>query len=267
MILKAIKLRIGIIGIGNMGQAIARGILKSHRVYYNDIDKEKVNLIKKNYPVLKYLELAQLIDASEVIILSIKPQDMKGVLCKIKKIIKKEKLFISIAAGVTTEFIESKLDKQRVIRVMPNMAAIVKSAITAITLGKYANRQDLKIAKQIFSKIGRVIILEEDLIDAVTAISGSGPGFLAYILECLKNAGVKIGLNEEVSQKLVFETFKGTANLFKKLNLKPEDLVSKVASKGGTTEACLKKWEELNLANIIEEGIVSAHNRAKELSK
>lgn len=266
--MKAKSLRIGIIGMGNMGLAIAKAIYRGNKIYYHEKKKERIIWLKEKFPVFKYLELNQLIDSSQVILFAVKPQDMDRLLSDINKIIKKQKLFVSIVAGITMEFIKKRLPEQKVIRAMPNMGALTGKSLTAIVADNNVSKEELKQARFIFSRIGKVLVLdEEDRIDAITAISGSGPGYLAYIYNSISSFAQELGFDEELSWELVLRTVEATVSLMRKMKLSPGELIEKVASKGGTTEACLRKWNELKLDNIIKEGIRSAFIRAKELSK
>lgn len=242
---------IGIIGAGNMGMIIASGI------------KKKVLLSDKNKHISDNVTLAR---RSDIIILAVKPQDMKGVLEEIKPYVK-GKLIISIAAGVTTLSIEKALPGARVIRVMPNMPSMVGKGISAISRGRFAKAGDLKITSVIFSKLGEIIEVKEKMMDAVTAVSGSGPAYYFLFTYLLARAGEANGLDKDLALKLARAAFIGAAEIIKSKNLPMEELVRKVASKGGTTEAALKVFKQEKLGAIIKKAVKNAADRSNHLSK
>ncbi len=242
---------IGIIGAGNMGSAIAAGI------------KGKVLLSDKNKRISDNITLAK---RSNIIILAVKPQDIRRVLEEIKTHTK-EKLIISIAAGITTLFIEKALGRVRIIRVMPNMPAMVGEGISAISRGRFADKKDFKIASRIFSNLGEVIEVKEKMMDAVTAVSGGGPAYYFLFTYLLAKAGEANGLQEGIALKLARATFIGAAEVIKSKNLSMEELVKKVASKGGTTEAALKVFKQEKLETIIKKAVKSALLRSSKLTK
>jgi pyrroline-5-carboxylate reductase len=259
---------VGIIGMGKMGEAIAKGLLKSkkYRIFFNEINQQRADEVSGKVAQVKYLPLEQLIDTSQIIILAVKPQDLPGLLEKVNEILKKEKLFVSICAGISTSYLSQRLTKARIIRIMPNMGALVGNSYSAITPGKKATPNDVKLVKEMFSTIGKVEVVSEDLMDAVTALSGSGPGYLAYFLNALIEAGKEIGLGE-ASVDMVLSCLISTAKIVEELKIMPEQLVSMVASKGGTTEACLGLWSQKDFEQLVKDGVKKALQRAKELEK
>jgi len=262
--------KVGIIGCGNMGSALARGILKKpssgFRVGVYDIEKRKVSALAKEFKGLhKFSSLQALWDASDILIVAVKPQNIEGVLEKIKGPC--AKLIISIAAGITTRFIEKRVGRAAVIRVMPNLAARVEKSISALAKGRYANLSHLKIASKIFSCVGKTLVVNERKIDAVTAVSGSGPGYLFYFLSLIEEAAQKAGLKKKEAEILVKEMFLGSARVAEEAREDSLSLYLQVASKGGTTEAAVSFWQKHKLKNLIRKGINKALKRAKELSK
>jgi len=199
----------------------------------------------------------------------VKPKDFDKVLkdeicCSVSK----DKLLISIAAGITTKYIESVVGKDiHVIRVMPNMAALVGEAISSISAGSSVSGEDMKLAKDIFSTIGDVVEVDENLVDSVTAISGSGPAYFFYLIEALIEASKELGLDEEIAKSLVLKTAIGTSKLLEVLKEEPSRLRAKVTSKGGTTEAALKVFETKNFKDIVRDAVKQAYKRSKELSR
>ena len=253
---------ISIVGAGNMGMIIASGIKKKVLVSDSDISKLR-NIKYKNVSIAhSNIDLAM---QSNIIILAVKPQDIRGVLEEIKPYAK-EKLIISIAAGVTTLFIEKVLGRVRVIRVMPNMPAMVRKGISAISRGRFAKAEDFKIAAMIFLNLGEVVEVKEKMMDAVTAVSGSGPAYYFLFTYLLAKAGEAKGLKENLALKLAKATFIGAAEVIKSKNLSMEELAKKVASKGGTTEAALKVFKQEKLGAIIKKAVKHAAHRSNNLT-
>lgn len=256
---------IGIIGAGNMGSAIALGI-KGKKLLISDVDRKKLHILqKKDKSISVARDNIDLVRRTEVIIVAVKPQDIKKVLEEIKPHLK-DKLIISIAAGVTTLFIEKTLARARVIRVMPNMPSIVGKGISALTRGRFAGSKDLKVARNIFLNLGEVLEVREALMDVVTAVSGSGPAYYFLFTYLLQKAGEANGLRRDLAARLARATFIGAAEVVKHSDLSMDDFIKKVASKGGTTEAALEIFSKKDLQGIIGKAVKAALNRSKNLT-
>ena len=252
---------IGIIGAGNMGMAIASGLRERFLVSDEDVSKLKAIKNRKVSMARSNIDLAR---QSNVIILAVKPQDIGKVLKEIKPHVK-EKLIISVAAGIKTSSIEKVLGKVTVIRVMPNMPAMVRKGISAISRGRFAGSSDFKTASRILSNVGEVIEVKENMMDAVTAVSGSGPAYYFLFTCLLQKAAQASGLKKDIAIKLARATFIGAAEVVKSKDLSMEELVKKVASKGGTTEAALKVFKEEKLETIVKKAVKHAFLRSKQL--
>jgi len=269
------KKTIGIIGFGNMGSAIARQIKSKYIVLIFDKDCKKT----KKLSGIKLAKTAEeLAEKSEVIILAVKPQDFESVLSEIKTCAK-GKLIISIAAGITTKYIEKKLGKVKVIRVMPNLGAKIGESVTCLCKGKFAKRNDIPFAKKLFSYIGSTTILSENKMDVVTAISGSGPAYVCHSIEAgleiddflarfkkaAKPISDEVGLSYKDMSFLVNSTTTSTINLIKKTKVEPSELRKQVTSRGGTTAAALKVLKRSWSA--FGDALKAAARRAKQLSR
>jgi len=261
------KSKIGICGCGNMGSAILSAVSSRYSVFLFDTDKKKTRIAAKRYKARIASGAKDLIERSTIVILAVKPQRFGMVLNEIKSSLSRGKLVISVAAGISTRYIEKKIGKVAVVRVMPNMPAIAGCGISAICAGRYASRRDIGAAKAIFKNVGEVVEVKESLMDAVTAISGSGPAYFFYMVEVLTDAAVELGLKRAVAEKLAVETALGSAVVLKKTGEKPETLRGKVTSKGGTTEAAFKEFSQGNLSGILKKGIMAAQKRARVLGK
>jgi pyrroline-5-carboxylate reductase len=263
---------IGIIGCGNMGMALIGGIQgdsalqKKYRLMASDVDPFKRKKVASKYPISVTDDNHSLAEKSDILLLAVKPQEICQVLTEMADKIGKSKLIISIAAGITTEVIEKNLNsKIRVVRVMPNTPALVGEGISAIAGGRFAKRGDIHRTLEIFKAVGEVVQLKEKDLDAVTALSGCGPAYFAYWIGALVEQGIAEGLDPKVALKLAEQTAKGTAVLLRKTQLSLEELIARVASKGGTTEAALKVFDQENLKEKIKRAVHAAAERSREL--
>jgi len=270
--------KIGIIGCGNMGSAIGEQ-LTSHQyeIWVFDKDATKtdnllgVKIAKNN---------SDLVNNVDTVILAVKPQDFDNLLDEIKDCTK-EKLIISIAAGITTNYIEKRFNNVRVVRVMPNMPARIGKGMSCLCKGKFITDEDLNFSKKLFEILGETLILNEDMMDAATAISGSGPGYFYDLGENKSMSEIKkfansnfipdltasaesIGFSSEQAKLLVNVTAAGSLALLQMGDASPSELKKQITSKGGTTEAALKV---LHNGGSLKEAVRAARDRAKELSR
>jgi pyrroline-5-carboxylate reductase len=262
------KMTVGVIGGGNMGGAIIHGIHHDYVIYLCEADKKKAHVLKRKNHGIKLADLKTTITESQMIILAVKPQDFDVVLSEIKKYITPKHLVISIAAGMTTTYIEKKLDKNiRVIRTMPNLPVQVGMGMTAICEGTFATIKDQKWAEDIFETIGETAIVDEKWMNAVTAVSGSGPAYVFYFIECFMKAAQGLGLDKQLSSILIMQTLEGSLKLLTHQNMDASILRQRVTSKGGTTQAALDELFTGNMDKIFVKALESASRRAQELSK
>jgi len=265
--------KIGIIGAGNMGEALISGLISSRssipdNIICSDIRKDKLKSIKGTYGVATTNNNLDVVKASEIVIYSVKPQIMASILKETAASLDMSKVIISIAAGVPLAAIESCLNKDlRVIRVMPNIAASVKEGAAAIAAGRHALKDDLKIAKAIFDSVGKSVIIEEELMDTITGLSGSGPAYIFLIVDALADAGVKMGLSREDALFLSSQTVLGAAKLLIETKEHPGKLKDRVTSPGGTAIAALHTLEQGGLRTTLINAVEVATKRSKELGE
>jgi len=264
---------VAFIGCGNMGSALLKGVLKSgvissDRVLVSDVRSELLDSIRRSVGVSTTENNKEAVQKSDIIVLAVKPQVIEKVLSEIKDVMTREKIIISIAAGITTGFIEEALGKEvPVVRVMPNISSLVGTGVTGVSLGKYADEEEEAIAEELFRGVGIVVKVSEDMLDAVTALSGSGPAYIFHIIEFLVEAGIEMGLSEEIARTLVAQTVIGAGRMVMEGEESPRVLKEKVASPGGTTEAALKYLEEKGFGKILIAAVREAARRSKELSR
>ncbi len=265
-------LKIGVVGAGNMGKAIVKGLVERSVYPQNisifDLDVKKINAIKKESHVKLAKSNRQCASLSDVVILAVKPKDIPQVAAEIASVLGKETLVISIAAGVTIAKIEGYFKKPvSLIRVMPNMPALVGSGMSAFSVGRHATGKHKKIAEGILSAIGEVVETPERMLDLVTAVSGSGPAYFFLLAEKLIEAAYEMGMKVDVAKRLVYQTAFGSGKVLAQSGEDPEVLIERVASKGGTTEAALKVFQKQGIGKIIQDAVKAAYKRSKEISR
>ena len=257
------------IGTGRMAAALISCICKSS-VSRNIIasDKNNINLarIKKQFKIKTTTDNKEAARNSDIVFICVKPQDIDAVLDEIKDVVKNQ-LIVSIAAGIRLKHLENKLKNKRIIRVMPNINCIAGEMAAGFSAGKYATKEDIKNVSGILNSAGIAFFMKEDLLDAVTGISGSGPAFFAYFIDAFVKAGVKNGLPRETAFKLACQTALGTGRLLMEKNLSPDKLIAMVASKKGTTVARLDVLKKHKAKNILIKTIDAAVKRSKELGR
>jgi pyrroline-5-carboxylate reductase len=260
-------MKIALIGAGNMGEAILSGLFKKHTCLVCEARVERRAYLTKKYGVACTDCVVQAVAGQEVVILAVKPQDLSVALEMIKPLVKKQ-LFISIAAGITAGFIEKALGgKARVVRTMPNLPAMIGEGMTAVAAGKFVRPGDIKIAQDLLKAVGSVVVVPEKLINAVTAVSGSGPAYVFLVVECMMTAPRKLGFNEAEGKALVYQTLIGSAQMLVKSQDSAAVLRQKVTSKGGTTQAATDVFIKHGINSIFTEALTAARTRAKELAK
>jgi pyrroline-5-carboxylate reductase len=265
---------IGFIGSGNMAEALIRGIINAKlyspdNVLISDIRAERLDYLAEEYRVKPAENNTALTAAADVIVLSIKPQNMDEVLQEIQGTLKDTAVVISIAAGITTDKIIGYLGDIPVIRAMPNTPAMVDQGATVVVIRNTGPRH-FKVGLDVFMAVGKVEVIEdESLIDAVTAISGSGPAYFFLLMEEMIKSAKQLGLPSDIAKELVFQTAKG-AGLLSELayarNETPAQLRERVTSPGGTTEAAMKVFQERDFDGIMMAALTAARDRSRELS-
>lgn len=264
-------MKIGFIGSGNMAEAIISGMIKS------DFPNSDILIIDENPDRIKYMiekynvsttDIDKFFELTEIIVLAVKPQIIDKVLTHYRNQISEKHLIISIAAGITIEKILSLSPTEKIVRVMPNTPALISMGISALTYKSKLITVNEKIqVESIMKSIGEFVWLEENQMDAVTALSGSGPAYVYRFIDAMIDSGVLIGLNRDLARKLVLETVIGSTMMLKLSNMSPKELESQVTSPGGTTIHGLVSMEKNNFSPSIKEGIKAAYERALELGK
>src|SRR2546427_500237 len=264
---------IGFVGAGNTGEAMIKGLRAANlvppeAVYAPDVRPERLKEIDRQYSVRIAADNPELVRHVDVVIMAVKPQIIEPVLKEIAHALTRQKLLISIAAGVTTEKLRTVLRKDaRPIRLMPNTPALVLAGVTAIAKAEGLEPGDLDTAREIFSAVGRVVVLEEGLLDAVTGLSGSGPAYVALVIESLADGGVKMGLDRITAMTLATQTVLGAAKLLLETGLHPGALKDMVSSPGGTSIAGIAALEEGGIRTTFIKAVERATQRSRELGR
>ena len=266
--LKGVKL--GFIGAGAMGGAIIQGLLAGGRVAGKNLvyyDPDRTRQTQMDQLGVQAAPVPAAVMQAQVVLLAVKPQVMDQVLGGIRGAARPGHLIISIAAGLTLKALETALPQSRVIRVMPNTPTLVGAGMAALAPGSRATLEDLALALEIFEALGRAVVVEERLMDAVTGLSGSGPAYVAVFLEALTDGGVKMGLPRPLALLLASQTVIGAARLCLEKEIPPGMLKDLVTSPGGTTIAGLHVLEEGGFRGLVMSAVEAAARRARELGK
>lgn len=264
--------KIAFIGGGNMAEAIMRGLLREDadvEICVAEISPERRGELTAQFPrVLVVGDAAEAAEWGGVIILAVKPQQSGGVLDLIERAVTPDKLVISIMAGILSSKIENNLVPGcRVIRAMPNTSALIGAGATAVCPGRKSSSDDLALARQIFELVGTAVTVDEKLMDAVTALSGSGPAYVFTFMEALADGGVKNGLPRDVAAQLAAQTVLGAARMVVETGEHPALLKEKVTSPGGTTIAALHALENGRFRGVVMDAVDAACLRSKELAE
>jgi pyrroline-5-carboxylate reductase len=268
-------IKFGLIGGGVMGEAllsrlIARGIYQSSEVIVSEPQSSRQSFLEQQYNVAVTGDNSSVFtQATEVVLLAVKPQVFSAIAQELGDIIDRgnSPLVISILAGVPLNQLEAAFPQVPVIRAMPNTPATVGAGVTAITCGAYTKAKHQEIARQLFGAVGEVVEVSENLMDAVTGLSGSGPAYVALMVEALADGGVAAGLPRTIANQLALQTVLGTAQLLHETKLHPAELKDRVTSPGGTTIAGVAKLEQAAFRSALIEAVKAATARSQELGK
>jgi len=263
--------KLGVIGVGKLGEALISGLLKQGGVKKSDITgsvhhEASLVRIKDRLGIEATLDNKKLARESDIIILAVKPQNMDLVLKDIHAELRKDQLIISVAASVTTKFVEDRIPQEiPVVRAMPNTPAVMNAGMTGLSAGSHADAAHKSMAEKIFKSVGETVYVDESLMDGVTALSASGPAYLYVVIESLAEAGVKLGISREVSTLLAAQTMYGAARMVLESKAHPALLKDMVTTPAGCTIDGLMELEEGKLRVTLIKAVVKAAERAREL--
>ncbi len=261
------------LGAGNMAEALIKGLLRSGTARPESIIAtgrrgERLEELHRAYGVRTTLDNVAAVREADVVVLSVKPQVLDKVLVQVAPVVDPRKLIISVAAGVPIAAMERRLGAgARIIRTMPNTPSLVGAGACALARGEHASDEDLTVATRIFQSVGTTTVVDENLLDAVTGLSGSGPAYIFLIIEALSDAGVKVGLPRYTALKLAAQTVLGSAQLLIETGSHPGQLKDQVTSPGGTAIAGLHTLEAGGLRTTLINAVEAATRRARELGE
>lgn len=266
-------MKISILGAGNMGLSFSKSFLKYELVKAENLElitrnPSKIQKIKEEFPKSKITLFSDLknLDA-DLIIIAVKPQDFPTLAENFQFNLKENQVVLSIMAGIKIQKIQKLIQHQKVVRAMPNSPTLLGMGITGYSAADGIPFQELMHIERLLNSTGTSVYLEnEELLDGVTALSGSGPAYFYYIVDAMIKSGAEMGIDENLSKLFVKQTMLGAYHLINNSEKNLEELIKDVASKGGTTEAALKSFDEDQLKSTLQKGILSAEKRAKELN-
>jgi pyrroline-5-carboxylate reductase len=262
---------VAIIGLGAMGEALRRGLERAgwtpEEMGLAVRREERVSELSTATGSVVTLDPIEAIEGRDIIVVSVKPRDVGAVIRSIAAGIGNGQMILSLAAGVTTGKYEDELGDIPVIRAMPNTPALVGEGVTGIARGSYASEEHLKLATEVLGAVGEVRVMDESLLDAVTAVSGTGPAYVFLLAEALTEAAVREGLPRDVAEAFVHQTIRGSGHLLTDTDATPAELRSQVTSPGGTTAAAVHVLEERGFRALVEDAVQAAAHRATELGR
>lgn len=271
MIKAAAGSNIAIIGCGAMGEALIAGIVSGggvapDSIFASDSLAERSEVIRKQYGVRTGTDNVMAATSADVVVLAVKPSRINDVLAEVQVAITGSTLVISVAAGITIgQLAEGLPAGAKIIRVMPNMPALVREGMSVLVLGPGLSDRDLEVAQGIFCAVGKTLVVEEQMIDAVTGVSGSGPAYVLLLIEALADGGVRMGLPRDIALTLATQTVRGTAHLQQQTGEHPARLKDRITSPGGTTIAGLHVLEKGGFRGMVSAAVERATKRAVEL--
>jgi pyrroline-5-carboxylate reductase len=267
------QLHFAFIGGGNMAEALLKGLLSglhipATQVTATDVVPERLKYLETTYGIKTSTDNRRAVQDHDVIILAVKPQILPGVVASFASEVSRDKLVISIAAGITLQSLQEALGQdRRVVRVMPNAPALVLAGAAGISPGAAATPQDVALVEQIFNAVGRAVVVSDDMMDAVTGLSGSGPAFVFALIEALSDGGVLVGLTRPMATHLAAQTVLGAAKMVLETGQHPGALKDMVTSPAGTTAAGMLALESGGVRGIMMEAVRRATARSEELGR
>jgi pyrroline-5-carboxylate reductase len=265
--------KIAVLGAGKIGESLIAGLVSSRWAEPSEIvatgrREEHMTEIAERHGVATTLSNREAVDGAEIVVIAVKPQDIEELMAELAGAIKPGQTVLTIAAAIPCALIERHLgDEVPVVRAMPNTPAAVHEGVAGLSAGKHAGEEHMAQAEEVLSHLGRSVRVAEDYMDAVTAVSGSGPAYFALLAESMIEAGILLGLSREVATDLVVQTMLGTAKLLRDEKMHPVELREMVTSPGGTTISAIRELEQAGVRAAFLNAIQAAMRRSKELAE
>jgi pyrroline-5-carboxylate reductase len=265
--------KVAILGGGRIGEALLSGLLSSGwrdaaEIVVTSREEERLAELRERYGVEATADNAAAVAGAGIVVIAVKPQDIDALLAQVGQHLTPEQTVVSVAAAIPTAHIEERIaEGVPVVRAMPNAPATVHEGMAGICAGAYAGDEQLALAEELLSHLGRVVRVPERSMDAITAVSGSGPAYFALLAEAMIEAGILLGLSREISTTLVVQTMFGTAKQLRDQKMHPVELRESVTSPGGTTIAAIRELEQAGVRAAFLNAIQAAMDRARELAE
>lgn len=265
-----IKKTVAFIGSGNMAEALINGALSTKalslkNIVVTDVRADRLAQLEQMYHVKTSLNNVVAASQADIIVLAIKPQQMDVVINELRPVLTDKKIVISIAAGITISMLQ-KDPTWKVVRVMPNTPALIGEGMSALSCSQTVTPEDRLLAESLFRSVGDIVWVDESQINAITALSGSGPAFVYRLVDHFIMGGIALGLPADIAKRLTIQTFIGATRMISKTGETPDALVQKVASPNGTTMAGLQVFDNSDIRTVVQDTLTAAHRRAEELS-
>ena len=265
-------MNISFIGAGSMAEAIIAGLIEKNIAERKNIlvtnreDQTKLDDLKKKYGIQPTYRMEELMEDTDMVIFAVKPKDAAAALKKIKPYLKEHTLFVSVMAGISLSYMENRLNVQQPIaRAMPNTSASVGKSATAIAFNDSVSKHQKQLATTVFSSIGVTTVIEENKLDAITALSGSGPAYIYYVVEAMERSAAEIGLDADTAKKMILQTLVGAAEMLLTSGKEAAELRRDVTSPGGTTEAGIEVLQKENVQTAFMKCVKAAMEQSKKL--
>lgn len=264
--------KLGFIGSGAMAEALISGVLTAGliaptQIIVSDISQKRLDYMQEKYGIATTLSIPEVVSKAQILFLTVKPQVIPSVLNVIGPLVPSSALVVSVAAGITIHALQNKMPHIPIIRVMPNTPVAVGEGMSVIALGEYAGEQNGEIVYTIFASVGKAIIMDESAMDAVTGLSGSGPGYAFVLIDALADAGVRVGLSRQNSILMAAQTLLGAAKMVLETGEHPAKLRDMVTSPGGTTIAGIHVLEQQGVRAALIDSVLAATQRSQEMGK
>jgi pyrroline-5-carboxylate reductase len=265
--------KLAVLGCGKMGEALVSGLLASGWRQAADIvvtarSEDRLKELSEKHAVGTTLDNGAAVAGAQVVVIAVKPQDIEGLLAEVSPHLGVDQTVLSFVAAIPTALIETHLSQPvPVVRAMPNTPSLVHEGMAGVAAGKYADTEHVELASEVLDHVGRTVSVPEDYLDAVTAISGSGPAYFALLAEAMIEAGILLGLSREISTDLVVQTMLGSAKLLRDTHMHPVELREMVTSPGGTTTRAIQVLEQSGVRAAFLNAIQAAMERSKELAR
>lgn len=260
---------VAVLGVGAMGEALVRGLLSAgwHKNELTTAVRREIRVhdVETRLGVDAHLDPKEAVAGKSVVVVAVKPRDVPGLLSQVEGSVNPDQVVLTLAAGVPIALFEKHLSGVPVVRAMPNTPSLVREGVTAMAGGTHANEDYLARARRVLEAVGSVEVMDESLLDAVTAVSGSGPAYIFLMAEALEEAGVREGLPRDIAEALVHRMVRGAGHLLTETPIKAAELRAQVTSPGGTTAAALHILEERGFRALVEDAVQAAAQRSREL--